>query len=142
MRLLEPLAFLGSGDARRDGHVEPCRFCPPGAPFEEPAQRLREQLQPRFHLRLQRQAKLQGRQKTRIRFLEKQEQRQYLQKKQIESLLEHTEQQGFDGFYSMIRFYYSQNFTGSSSMASEQWMSRDRRLPSTIPSIIESATVE
>ncbi len=58
----------------------------------------------------------------------------------MESVLEHIEHQGFDNFDSVVGIYYSQTFAASSSLTSEQWLSRNRRLPHVVASILDSST--
>lgn len=57
----------------------------------------------------------------------------------IESVLDQIERQGFENFDSLIALYYDKTFIGSSSLTSEQWLSRNCRLPHLIAGIFASS---
>nr|C5H883.1 RecName: Full=Transcription factor radR; AltName: Full=Radicicol biosynthesis cluster regulator [Floropilus chiversii]ACM42404.1 RadR putative transcriptional regulator [Floropilus chiversii] len=58
----------------------------------------------------------------------------------LEYVLERAEQVGFDNFDSLVTAYYSETFHGSSRLASEQRLSRNRRLPRVIAEIFRAAS--
>jgi hypothetical protein len=58
----------------------------------------------------------------------------------LESVLERVEQAGFDNFDALVTAYYSETFHESSRLASEQRLSRNRRLPRVIAEIFRAAS--
>ncbi len=57
----------------------------------------------------------------------------------VEGILEHVQAAGFESFDELVTAYYSGTFQPTSSMANEQRLSRNRRLPKVLADIFHAA---
>ncbi|KAK4446923.1 transcription factor radR [Podospora aff. communis PSN243] len=58
----------------------------------------------------------------------------------LDAVLERIDQLGFDSFDSLVTAYYAETFSGSSRVANEQRLSRNRRLPAVLAEIFRAAS--
>lgn len=57
----------------------------------------------------------------------------------FEGMLEYCRAMGFDSFDSLVSAYYSHNFDGSSPLATQQRLSRNRHLPKVLADVFDAA---